>query len=243
MSRCNVIGINIDCLNIQDIFREIKVRKLETSQYMATLNIDQFIKVRDSQFLRSLYSEHHLNIIDGQALSWLLKINFRRNHGINRIAGVDVVRNLLIHKEFRIAVLGSSKLEIGLTFKKIYSKATLVYQDDLPPSNLKDDEYISKLKNNLNKIQPDIIFIAIGSPKQEIFYSKYLSDIPGYFIGVGGSFKILSGELKRAPKFMQTLGMEWLIRWIQEPRRLFSRYVTNLFAMPKLFILSVLGRL
>jgi N-acetylglucosaminyldiphosphoundecaprenol N-acetyl-beta-D-mannosaminyltransferase len=74
-----------------------------------------------------------------------------------------------------------------------------------------------------------MLFVAMSSPKKEIFLDKYKHTIKAYFImGVGGSFDIVSGLTKRAPAWMQKIGMEWFYRLIQEPQRMWKRYlVTN----------------
>jgi len=78
----------------------------------------------------------------------------------------------------------------------------------------------------IKKAQPDILCIAVGSPKQELFLHKWKKELQVPFVmGVGGSFDVTAGVLKRAPRWMQDSGLEWLFRLAQEPRRLWRRYL------------------
>jgi len=86
----------------------------------------------------------------------------------------------------------------------------------------------------IEKVKPQVLFVAMGCPKQELFIAKYMDRLPcKIFMGVGGSFDILAGNLKRAPKWMINIGMEWLYRVAKEPFR-----IKRLAAIPK-FILMV----
>ena len=90
------------------------------------------------------------------------------------------------------------------------------------------DEELS-IASQIKASQADILFVAMGSPKKEIFlnqYGKYM-DVP-FVMGVGGSFDVVAGKVSRAPKLMQKTGLEWFYRFLQEPRRMWKRYlVTN----------------
>jgi len=87
----------------------------------------------------------------------------------------------------------------------------------------------------IEKAKPQVLFVAMGCPKQELFIAKYMDRLPcKIFMGVGGSFDILAGNLKRAPKWMINIGMEWLYRVAKEPFR-----IKRLSSIPK-FILMVL---
>lgn len=79
--------------------------------------------------------------------------------------------------------------------------------------------------DEIQLVKPDILFLGFSSPK-EFWIEKYKDIVRVAFImGVGGSFDVYSGKTKRAPKFMQEAGLEWLYRFIQEPRRMFRRYI------------------
>jgi len=82
-------------------------------------------------------------------------------------------------------------------------------------------EKIDEAVNSINRCQPEILLVALGAPKQEKWIAQNLGKIPSVkvAIGVGGAFDLLSGQIKRAPKIFQALGLEWLWRLFREPRR------------------------
>lgn len=86
---------------------------------------------------------------------------------------------------------------------------------------------IFKMINNAN---PDILLLGMSSPRKELFYDKYRHELNvRYILGVGGYFDIMSGLLRRAPQWMQNAGLEWLFRLMQEPKRLWKRYLIGIF--------------
>jgi N-acetylglucosaminyldiphosphoundecaprenol N-acetyl-beta-D-mannosaminyltransferase len=154
-----------------------------------------------------------------------------------KIAGIDIFREVLIkaNSEGRsIYLLGSKEETINKCVENI--------KDEFP--NLKISGFHNGFfdLNNCNDIIEEIkecnpwaLFVAMGSPRQEIFIEKVFKDSNVHiFMGVGGVFDIFAGELKRAPKWMISLGLEWLYRVIKEPFR-----IKRLIAIPK-FLLLVL---
>ena len=91
------------------------------------------------------------------------------------------------------------------------------------------NDRISKIEENLNKINPDFIWVGLGAPKQEIWMSEHKNKVNGLMIGVGAGFDYHAENISRAPKWMQRMSLEWLYRLCQDPKRLFKRYFkTNL---------------
>ena len=157
-------------------------------------------------------------------------------HKVRRIAGIELGRRLV--DEFakagkRIAMVGA-KPEIiqkaSENLKNEVQNLNLVYIQD---GYFKDDE---RVLNELKNSAPDLVLVALGSPKQEEFISKAKTLLPqALMIGLGGSFDVWSGVIERAPEFYQKAGLEWLYRTVKEPKR-FKR----IFPTLPLFMLSVL---
>jgi N-acetylglucosaminyldiphosphoundecaprenol N-acetyl-beta-D-mannosaminyltransferase len=115
-----------------------------------------------------------------------------------------------------------------------------------PPLGFEDDpEWIAHIARCLRAATPDIVYVGLGFPKQERLIDSVRSLLPdAWFVGCGVSFSFLAGEFKRAPTSLQRLGLEWLHRMVQEPRRLSRRYLLQ--GMPfmiSLFAWSILARL
>jgi N-acetylglucosaminyldiphosphoundecaprenol N-acetyl-beta-D-mannosaminyltransferase len=98
-----------------------------------------------------------------------------------------------------------------------------------PPQGFEnDDRALDEIAATLKAAQPDIVYVALGFPKQEQLALELAPEMPAtWFVGVGISFSFVSGEVQRAPKWMQSTGLEWMHRLVQEPRRLFRRYVVD----------------
>jgi N-acetylglucosaminyldiphosphoundecaprenol N-acetyl-beta-D-mannosaminyltransferase len=96
------------------------------------------------------------------------------------------------------------------------------------PSDLTADDQISRLKADLEATAPDIIYVALGSPKQEQLIERFRNTLPhSWWLGVGIAFSFVAGEIRRAPLWMQRAGLEWSHRLAQEPRRLARRYLVD----------------
>jgi N-acetylglucosaminyldiphosphoundecaprenol N-acetyl-beta-D-mannosaminyltransferase len=128
-------------------------------------------------------------------------------------------------KNYKIFFLGA-KEEI---VKKVIEKYTLLYGSKVIAgyrNGYYEEEEEVRIAEQISILKPDILFVAISSPKKEIFLNKYkdLIQVP-FIMGVGGSFDVVSGLVKRAPIWMQKYGLEWLYRFYQEPRRMWRRYL------------------
>jgi len=148
-----------------------------------------------------------------------------------RITGIDLMFGLLkraSEKNYSAYFLGAKSQvveKVVEVVKKTYPDLRIAGYSDGYFSE--SEEY--NVAEDINKSSADILFVAISSPKKEIFLKKWRSSINVPVChGVGGSFDIIAGVTKRAPMWMQKVGLEWLYRLIQEPRRMWKRYlVTN----------------
>jgi N-acetylglucosaminyldiphosphoundecaprenol N-acetyl-beta-D-mannosaminyltransferase len=163
---------------------------------------------------------------DGQAVVWASR--FLGKPLPERVAGIDLMQNLVklaFEKKYKIFFLGA-KEEI---VKKVVEKYSKQYSPDIIAGYRngyfkKDEEEI--VARQIADSGADILFVAISSPKKEIFLNKYKHIIKVPFImGVGGSFDVVADKVKRAPQWMQKAGLEWFYRFLQEPRRMWKRYL------------------
>lgn len=163
---------------------------------------------------------------DGQGIVWASRI--LNNPLPERVAGIDLMEELVAlasRKKYRIFFLGARE--------DILSKVIRVYSDKFGNDIIagyrngyfkKEEE--AQIAQQIADSNANILFVAMSSPKKEIFLNTYKHLIKTSFImGVGGSFDVVSGFVKRAPEWMQDWGLEWLFRTIQEPRRMWKRYL------------------
>lgn len=213
----------------------------ENAVNYAALNPGQVITINPEMIDNALKNPEFANIIkeadlvipDGIGVEIGLKI---LGHKVRRIAGIEFAHKMIevFAKEGKtIGFLGAKPQIIEKAVENIKSEivdADIVYIQD---GYFKDDE---RVLAELEEKQPKLLLAALGSPKQEEFIYKAKKILPNtLMIGVGGSFDVWSGEVQRAPKIYQKLGLEWLYRTIKEPKRL-----KRIFPVLPLFVLKVL---
>lgn len=181
---------------------------------------------KDRELFDSVVSCDMINA-DGQSIVWAAR--FLGKHLPERVAGSDLMQELV-----KLAHLKRYKCFFFGAKEEVVKKVVDVYASMYSPNIIAGyrNGYYSKeeeptIAQQIASSGAQILFVAITSPKKEIFLDKYketLNDV--YFtMGVGGTFDVIAGFTKRAPRWMQNIGMEWFYRLIQEPRRMWRRYL------------------
>lgn len=165
--------------------------------------------------------EHSIIIPDG--IGTVIASKIVKNPVKEKIAGIEVMGQLIEvaeNEKKSIYLLGAKKEVVQLCAKNIkekYPKIKIAGYHD----GYFDINNCSDIVSDIKKSKPWAIFVAMGSPKQEQFIHEHFNELPcSIFMGVGGSFDIFAGNLKRAPKWMIKLGLEWLYRVLNEPFRI-----------------------
>lgn len=213
---------------------EKKLKKNEKT-FIVTANPEAFnIALENEQYMDMLMDERTEIIPDGIGLVKAAKI---LGYDIKeKIPGIDIVENLLMfaNQYKKTIYLFGAKQEVidkmTSLIKNKYPKITIIgakngYEKD------KDKVF----QDIINK-EPDIVLVALGMPLQEELIYKYLDKFKkGIFVGVGGSFDVLSGSKKRAPKIFIKLNLEWLYRIVREPKRIKRFYNNNIKFIRKIY--------
>ena len=105
----------------------------------------------------------------------------------------------------------------------------LIVGCEAPPFGDVNSEVKKTLDRMLLESQPDVVWVGLGTPKQDFFVHEYRTRFPATFVGIGAAFDFLSGEKSQAPSWMQNIGLEWAFRLASEPRRLWRRYLIHNF--------------
>ena len=218
-----------------------------------TPNPEMLVAARSDSYFQTILNESSLNICDGRGVELALKL-MNNSSRLKRIPGIDFMQGVchLAAEEGRgVYLLGSGD-------KNIIKNASIALQTEF--HNLKIVGYHAgpriAISNQLSAISydtaendniiediilsaPDIIFVGFGHEKQEKWIDEHLPQLPSVKIamGVGGAFDVLGGKLKRAPIWMQKVGLEWLWRLTLEPKRL-KRIWTAVLVFPYLVIKS-----
>ncbi len=200
--------------------------KKNIKAFIITVNPETLMLSKKEKALKHLLLDYNNSLVpDGIAV-----VKACQKIGMNvveRITGIDLAEYLLslANKEkYTLALFGTTKEvleQLVLKIKKEYPNIKILEYSDGYIEN-KEEEM-----QKIVKLNPDICLVALGIPKQELLISKYIENAKkGIYIGVGGSFDVLSGVKKRAPKIFIKLNLEWLYRIIKEPKRI-KRFWNN----------------
>lgn len=193
------------------------------------VNVAKLINMRSDPQLKASVCECDIINIDGMGV--VLGARFVGHKVPERVTGIDLFNALLemsAHRGFAIYLLGAKQ--------EIVKEAERRVKEQHPELNVVgshhgyfwDDE--EAVVNEIRASGAQLLFVAITSPKKENFINRWRDQLGVNFVmGVGGTFDVVAGKVSRAPKWMQDSGLEWLYRVIQEPRRMWKRYLkTNL---------------
>jgi N-acetylglucosaminyldiphosphoundecaprenol N-acetyl-beta-D-mannosaminyltransferase len=192
---------------------------------VATANLDFLALARRSPELKANLRASTMVVADGTPVAWLARLT--GSAATRRIAGVDLVEGLCRTKPgLRVAMYGSSP-EIASP-AALHLRNTLganVVSQVCPPFRPLTGNELAEHLREISQSEPDLILVALGCPAQERFISASFHQRPqAVWIGVGGTFDFFSGRRARAPRLVQAIGLEWMMRFAQEPRRLGARY-------------------
>lgn len=199
---------------------------------VATVNVDQSLHVRDDPAVLAAFSRATHRYADGAPVVALARRKGGRLPG--RVTGADLVPALCSEASRsgnRIAFLGGEPgvgEEAARRLTERYPGLQVVHVVSPPLGFERDEQVDAKVIADLRQARPDIVFVGLGSPKQELWVDQRRFVLPpAVYLGVGGSLDFAAGKTKRAPQLMQRMGMEWLYRLMHDWRRLWKRYLIN----------------
>jgi len=181
----------------------------------------------DAALYQSVLASDIINA-DGMAVVWASEL--LGNPLPERVSGIDLMQELVFlatEKSYKIFFLGGKEEVVS----EVVRKYTSVFGEEIVAgyrNGYFNKEQEADIANQIAVSKADILFVAISSPSKEIFMNTYKEQFKVPFImGVGGSFDVVAGKVKRAPVWMQNAGLEWFYRFLQEPRRMWKRYLTT----------------
>jgi|WetSurMetagenome_2_1015567.scaffolds.fasta_scaffold20800_4 N-acetylglucosaminyldiphosphoundecaprenol N-acetyl-beta-D-mannosaminyltransferase len=229
MDKVNILDVNIDNLTMEETITFI-ANSIKNGGKIHQVAVNAFIFVlltKNAKIKESIVKGDLING-DGQSVVWASKI--LGNPLKERVTGIDLMEELVkysFYNNYKIYLFGATQ-EIVESVVKIYSKK---YSEDIIGGYRngyysQDEE--ERIVKEIAESGAHFLFVAMGSPKKELFLYKYrdVLNMP-YIMAVGGSFDVIAGKVKRAPSWMQRIGLEWFYRVMQEPRRLWKRYLTT----------------
>jgi len=195
-----------------------------------TPNVDQTLNLRTDLALGAAFDEASIRITDGFPLVVLgHRLGARR---LERLTGADLLplaAQVGAERGWRIALTGGGPGVAGHAAAVLRDRHDVdVVAVDFPRIASVDDPESLSVVEALAELEPDLVFVCLGSPKQDVWVSRWRAKLPpAVYIGAGAAVDFVAGTKKRAPVLLQRLGLEWAFRLVQEPRRLAYRYLVR----------------
>ena len=231
-NRIDFIGIPLDNLYMSETLKKIEDAIINNNQiHHCVINAGKVVKMQNDEKLRESVINSDIISADGMSIVWAAK--FLGTKIKERVAGIDLMENLVslaYNKNYSCFFLGARQEVV----EKLVNDYSVKYSKEIISgfeNGYFDENYEQELVKKIKDSNANILFVAITSPKKEIFLNKHKSELKNInlIMGVGGSFDVISGAIKRAPLFIQKIGLEWLYRFIQEPKRMWRRYLIGNF--------------
>ena len=228
-----ILGVDVSLKTYDDLTIDLFERMGEGKKsFVVAINPEKIMKAQEDAALRQLLNEADFQIPDG--IGVILASRLKGGQIRSRVTGVDLMMNIcqaatqqqkcifLYGADPGVAVQAKEELEERLPGIQIVGTMDGYEKDE------------AKVLNTIRTAEPNILFVAMGSPKQEQWILKHKDTLPAsVYQGVGGSFDVLAGNVRRAPKLFQKAGMEWFYRLLSQPSR-----AKRQLALPK-FLASV----
>lgn len=221
-----LFGVPMDALTMEETIEEIdsRISSGVFTQHVV-VNVAKVVQMQDDDGLSAAVRACDIINIDGAGI-----VFGGRFLGLTipeRVAGIDLFHRLLQYAEDAgrsVYFLGATENVIDKTVSNIRALHPNLGIAGFHHGFFWDDE--QSVVDQIRESRADLLFVGIKSPLKERFISKWSSELGVLFaMGVGGTFDVVAGKVKRAPVWMQRIGLEWLFRVIQEPRRMWKRYL------------------
>ena len=243
----NILGTRVNPLTIKEAVTQIKIWVTQKSTYFVSIaSINNILSALKESSLVAVQNSADMTTADGMPLVWILRL--RGHKHIERVCGPDLMPAVLEMAEQE----GFSNYFYGCTdevletmrnnLKKMFPglKITGSYA---PPFRKLNEEENREVIDRINRCNPQLVWVGLSTPKQELWMYENRGRLKDcVIIGVGAAFDYFAGNIKRAPKWMQSFGLEWLFRLVQEPRRLWKRYLLLYPRFPFLLMKECLGK-
>lgn len=228
--RALVLGCEIDRVRMHEAVALCRMAIEERGFLQHTaLNAAKIVSLRSDPSLRAVVAGSELVTADGQAVVWASRL--LRDPLPERVAGIDLMNELfgLAEKEgYRVYLLGATEDTLARAGEHLVERFPRLEIVGSHHGYFADAES-PELCEKITMTRSDILFVAMSSPRKELWLAEYGRELGvPVIMGVGGALDVTAGDVRRAPRWLQVLGLEWAYRFLQEPRRLWRRYlVTN----------------
>ncbi len=234
MMRLEILGIPFDNISRTEALARVK-KFIEASspRYAVAINPEKIMKALDDSELKEILLKGDLNFVDGVGVAWASRL-YLKEKVEERIAGIDLFDDIIKYLEesgLGVFLLGSKDSTIREAVRNIKLKYPKLIIKGFNNGYFGDE---NKVVEEISRSNAEVLFVGMGSPKQEKFIHRNISKFNVKFaMGIGGTFNVYAGEFKRAPRVIQKFGLEWLYRFILDPKRL-----PRILTLPKFILLA-----
>lgn len=224
-----LFDVQIDAVTMEEMI-EIINEKIQSQEptHILGINADKINTLQKDESLQQVVQK--AEIIHADGVSILFAASILKKHIPERIAGIDLMQQLLDLaqvQQYCVYFLGAKEETIRKMAKNLLNKWPDLSIAGMRNGYFSEEEW-EVIAEEIKTSHPQLVFVGITSPKKEYLIDYFMSQgINAVFMGVGGSFDVLADEVKRAPLWVQNCHLEWCFRMIQEPRRLFKRYMVG----------------
>ncbi len=227
--RISMMGCLIDNLTMEETLQRVaSFIRAGTPHQHVVVNVDKLVKASREPELRRIINDCALINADGMPVVWAARLLGKPLK--ERVAGIDLFESLMRRAAahgWRVFLLGAREevvARVHALYEQKYKGLVIAGHRDGYWSAAEEGEVVEQVA----AAHADLLFVAISSPKKEQFLGRYQARMRVPFaMGVGGSFDVAAGLVRRAPVWMRRAGLEWFYRFLQEPRRMFRRYFVD----------------
>lgn len=228
-NKYKVLTVWLNATTLPDVIKSVEEWiATEKHGYILPCTVNDIISAYDSPQLTTVINNSSLAVPDGMPLVWVGKFYGKK---VNRVYGPDLMLKMCEHgqdKQYRHFLYGATSATLtGLVrnlqcrFPKIIIAGTFS-----PPFRELSEEEKCNITKMINSAKPDIVWVGLGTPKQNFWAAEFIHRLhANAIIAVGAAFDFIAGKLPQAPRWMGKCGLEWIFRLATEPRRLWRRYL------------------
>lgn len=232
LNKICILGVKISAIDMSDACLAVEEAVLKRQKkYICVCPVSTIMECRKDALVLTSVNSANLATPDGMAVVWIGRLLGHKN--IRRVYGPDLMQNICdisVKKGYQNYFFGSTQN----TLDKLQEKLSKQYPglningSFSPPFRQLTAEEDEKIVEEINLKDPDIIWVGLGSPKQDLWMYEHRDRINApVMIGVGAAFDFIAGTKRQAPVWMRNSGLEWLFRLITEPKRLWRRYLID----------------
>jgi N-acetylglucosaminyldiphosphoundecaprenol N-acetyl-beta-D-mannosaminyltransferase len=241
MNNHSILGMRVDATNYNKATNQvIQWAKNNESRYVCIANVHMTMEAYDKPEFKKVVNSADMVTPDGMPLVWTLRhLGIKIN---DRVYGPTLMLHVCEAAEkygIPIGLYGGSSETLEALKKNLknkYTKIKIIYSYSPPFRSLTPEED-EQIVTDINALGVKILFVGLGCPKQEYWMNSHQERLKLVMLGVGAAFDFHAGKVKQAPRWMQSIGLEWLFRLIMEPKRLWKRYLKH---NPRFVVLIIL---